>query len=153
MYNIVRQHNSQEIKERLLYLEESLYNAPPRRNTVQEDMSKRSQAAIPEPTTTRRDEAPKSQNLQKSKKLFLQSLSLMFAYIVNLQNIQHYHLTVMIYFIKSFWFNSFRYFGHFYIAKQLMIFVSLSYLLMIFIILYSVQFSFIFLFHGKISFN
>lgn len=53
MYNTVRQHNSLVIEERLFHLEESMYKVPPHENNVQEAMSKRSQATIPELTVLR----------------------------------------------------------------------------------------------------
>lgn len=67
MYNIVQYHNSQEIEESLLCLEEILYNAPPRGNSIKEAISRRTQTFVPEITSTKKDEAPKSNNLERIK--------------------------------------------------------------------------------------
>lgn len=59
-------NNIIHIKERL-FLIESLHNAPPTRNTMQEALSNRNQVDIPDFTVSREEEALKLQNHQKEK--------------------------------------------------------------------------------------
>lgn len=57
VYNIPRKKNSHALEGRLQRLEESLHNAPPRGNTVQEVASKRNHTSVLEQSRAKRDEA------------------------------------------------------------------------------------------------
>lgn len=53
IYNIMQHQNSKAVEERFIFLEESLHNAHPLANSVQEVMPKRNHSTPLEPSTTR----------------------------------------------------------------------------------------------------
>lgn len=66
--DIVRQQNSNAIEERIQCLEESLYNAPSHKNTIQEIFLRKTRVTIPKPFEKKRNKALQLKDRWKSKK-------------------------------------------------------------------------------------
>lgn len=68
MYNIAKPKNSSAFKGRLQCLEESIHDASPHKNIVQEAMSKNTHTATLEAYGEKKDEAPRLRNQHRRRK-------------------------------------------------------------------------------------